>query len=216
MDCSLLVKVQTWAQVQVIIPLFILWKDAVGQAVQTHEPGDWSAQLGSGGFQPSPLSASTGEGLGLLPAPQRFSCHGSPFGSVFGFSWKSHKVLVCSRCGMGTFSDAFRGFVGMRRPSSHCEHSQAGCAGLAHEVSEQHGGAECPWGTVHPLTSAASCVHHLLLLAGRHIPSWGAQAFVTSRDNLQKTKDTWLCCMGNCCRLPALATGFVVDLKWKL
>lgn len=62
--------------------------------------------------------------MALLLTPQLVSCHGNPFGSVFGFSWKSLEVLVCSWCGMRTFSDAFRGFVGMAMlflPSSCCE-----------------------------------------------------------------------------------------------
>lgn len=132
---------------------------------------------GLGASSQVPSLPALEKALALLPTPQRFSCHGRPFGSVFGFSWKSLEVLVCSRCGMGTFSDAFRGFVGMRRPSSRCERSQAGCAGLAREASEQHGGAERPRGTAHPLTSAASCVPALppsLAVGGQAHPFLGS------------------------------------------
>lgn len=84
------------ARLQVIIPGFIAWKVAVGQAVRTHGPCNSSAQLEPGGLpaKPPPLLPALEKTLVLLPAPQLVPCHGNPFGSAFGFSWKSLRFWV--------------------------------------------------------------------------------------------------------------------------
>lgn len=123
--------------------------------------------------------------MALLPTPQLVSCHGNPFGSVFGFSWKSLKVLVCSWRGVGTFSDAFRGFVGMAMlflPSSCCEccTCRQAAAGIAAKVKEQLGGAQRLQHIVCPVTFAtsnATTTRQSLALSGEAHPFPGSSGY---------------------------------------